>query len=264
MEYFRTLYKNRKLILQLGLNNFKNQFAGTSLGVAWGFIQPFVFMFMYVIVFQYILKVGSAGDEPYIVWFLPGMSMWTFINDSILNGSSSITGFSYLVKKIVFPVDIIPTISFISSCIIGSFLFLISIIVCGLFGYYMDIFKFIYIIFAAFCLITALVRLTSAVCTLVPDFSQLLTVIMQLFFWFTPIIWNMTRLSASMQWVEKVVNCFPFTYVVNGFRSVFLNDGYFTMGNGVYTIIFWVVTILLFIWGNHVFKKSKKDFADVL
>ena len=34
--------------------------------------------------------------------------------------------------------------------------------------------------------------------------------------------------------------------------------------NGLYTIIFWCITILMFIWGNYIFKKSKKDFADVL
>ena len=37
-----------------------------------------------------------------------------------------------------------------------------------------------------------------------------------------------------------------------------------TAGNGIYTIIFWAITILAFIWGNVIFKKSKKDFADVL
>ena len=34
--------------------------------------------------------------------------------------------------------------------------------------------------------------------------------------------------------------------------------------HGLYTIIFWVITIVMFIWGNHIFNKNKKDFADVL
>ena len=37
-----------------------------------------------------------------------------------------------------------------------------------------------------------------------------------------------------------------------------------TAGYGAYTIVFWVITIVMFIWGNYIFKKSKKDFADVL
>ena len=37
-----------------------------------------------------------------------------------------------------------------------------------------------------------------------------------------------------------------------------------TANHGIYTIVFWVITILMFVWGNHVFNKNKKDFADVL
>ena len=59
MDFFKTLYKNRKLAIQLGKNDFRNRFANTSLGTLWGFAQPFVFMLTYVIVFQYILKTGS-------------------------------------------------------------------------------------------------------------------------------------------------------------------------------------------------------------
>jgi len=60
MEFIKCIIKNRKLAFQLGRNDFKNRFANTSLGSIWGFLQPFIFMLTYVIVFQYILKTGSA------------------------------------------------------------------------------------------------------------------------------------------------------------------------------------------------------------
>ena len=47
MEFIKTVIKNRKLIWQLGKNDFKNRFASTSLGTIWGFLQPFVFMLTY-------------------------------------------------------------------------------------------------------------------------------------------------------------------------------------------------------------------------
>ena len=47
-------------------------------------------MLTYVIVFQYILKTGSSGEYPYVVWFLPGMSIWLFCSDAILTASNSI------------------------------------------------------------------------------------------------------------------------------------------------------------------------------
>ena len=116
MEFIKSIIKNRKLIFQLGKNDFRNRFANTTLGSLWGFLQPFVFMATYVIVFQYIFKTPGPENAPYIVWFLPGMAMWQALNDGILSASSSIRTYSYLVKKVVFPVDVIPIISIIWIC----------------------------------------------------------------------------------------------------------------------------------------------------
>lgn len=263
MSFFKELIKNRSLIARLGKNDFKNRFASTSLGAVWGFISPFIFMFTYVIVFQYILKTKSGGDAPFIVWYLPGMAMWNFINDAIITASNSIRSYSYLVKKVVFPVDIIPVISIASSCVIGIFLFIIATVVCLCFGYVINILKFIYMLVCTLAFIIAFTRLTSALSTLIPDVVQLLSVLMQLFFWFTPIIWNLSMLEGVPN-ILKLAKCMPFTYLVSGFREVFIHGNMLTESYGIYTIAFWAITIILYIWGNYVFNKSKKDFADVL
>lgn len=265
MEFIKTLFKNRKLVWQLGKNDFKNRFANTSLGALWGFVSPFVFMITYVIVFQYILKTGSAGNDPYVVWFLPGMSMWMFLSDSILNASNSVTNYSYLVKKVVFPIDIIPVISLAASSIISMFLFLISIAVCIIFGYIPNLLMFAYMLFASVFFIIGFTRFTSAITTLVPDFSQLLGIFMQLMFWFTPIIWNLSMVDQiGGGLAAKIVRCMPFTYLVTGFRQVFIDGNIVTEYHGMYTLVFWSIAIFIFFWGNYVFKKNKKDFADVL
>ena len=262
MEFFKTLYNNRKLAIQLGKNDFRNRFASTSLGTIWGFAQPFVFMLTYVIVFQYILKTGSSGKYPYVVWFLPGMGMWMFCSDAILNSSNSIRNYSYLVKKVVFPVDIIPVISITSSSFIGVFLIYIATMAGIAFGYFPNVLNIIYIIFCAFCLIIALTRFTSALTTIVPDFAQLLNIIIQLCMWFTPIVWNLDMLSGNICVLFKA---FPFTYLVEGFREAFISSSTIIVEHhGMYTAIFWAVTILMFVWGDYVFRKNKKDFADVL
>lgn len=262
MDFLKILFENRKLALKLGKNDFKNRFANTGLGSIWGFAQPFVFMLTYVIVFQYILKSRSNGDYPYVVWFLPGMSMWMFCNDAILTASNSIRNYSYLVKKVVFPVDIIPIISLTSSSFIGIFLICIAIVVSSIFGYIPNFFNVIYILFCAFVFIIALTRFTSALTTIVPDFAQLLNILMQLCMWFTPIIWNIDMLSEKFRVFFKAL---PFTYLVEGFRQAFMENSTVITESGFrYTIIFWVITIVIFLWGNSIFKKTKKDFADVL
>lgn len=263
MEFIKTTIKNRKLIWQLGKNDFKNRFANTSLGSIWGFLQPFVFMITYVIVFQYILKTGSAGDDPYIVWFLPGMAMWQCINDTIMSASGSIRQYSYLVKKVVFPVDTIPLISTIASSFVSLFLFIVATVVCCVYRYFPNILELIYMIIAAYAFMIAFTRFTSAITTLVPDFANLLSIAMQLFFWFTPVIWNLSML-ANHQTILKLIQCMPFTYLVTGFREVFIEGNIITANGGIYTIVFWAITIIMFLWGNSVFKRCKKDFADVL
>lgn len=263
MEFIKTLIKNRKLVFQLGKNDFKNRFAGTTLGAIWGFAQPFVFMMTYVIVFQFILKAGSAGDYPFIVWYLPGMALWMSLNDSILNATNSIKSYSYLVKKVVFPVDIIPVISLASSAIVSIFLIAISIFVGVGFGYIPNFIKVVYFIIATFALVISFTRFTSAITALVPDFGQLFNIFMQLMFWFTPIMWNISMLS-NHPTLEKVVKCMPFSYLVTGFREAFIGGNLITENHGIYTLVFWGITVFLFFWGNSVFKRSKKDFADVL
>ena len=263
MEFIKSLIKNRKLVWQLGKSDFKNRFASTSLGSIWGFLQPFVFMATYVIVFQYILKTRSSGEYPYVVWFLPGMSMWMFLNDSIISASMSIRTYSYLVKKVVFPIDVIPTISIVASSFVSMFLILVAVVVCIAFHYIPNIAILIYIIFAAYCFIIAFTRFTAAVTTIVPDFANLLGIAMQLFFWFTPIIWNLDML-ANHKTLLTVMQCTPFTYLVTGLRQAFLNENIITANSGMYTIAFWIITVLLFLWGNSTFKRNKKDFADVL
>ena len=263
MEFIKTLIKNRKMIFDLGKSDFKNRFASTSLGSIWGFLQPFVFMATYVIVFNYILKTKSSGEYPYIVWFLPGMSMWMLLNDSIMSASGSIRAYSYLVKKVVFPVDVIPTISIVASSFVSIFLILISIVVCLIFQSPPNLLILIYIVFAAYCFIIAFTRFTSAITTVVPDFANLLGIAMQLFFWFTPIIWNLDMLNEH-QTILKIMQCTPFTYLVSGIRQVFIPENIITAEHGLYTIIFWAITIIMFVWGNSIFKRTKKDFADVL
>lgn len=263
MEFIKTVWKNKKLILQLGKNDFKNRFASTSLGSIWGFIQPFIFMMMYVIVFQFIFKQTGPEGAPYVVWFMPGMAMWMCINEGIMSASGSISAYSYLVKKVVFPVDAIPIISLFGNAFVAIFLFIIATIVCIIFGFPPNVLMLLYMIIAAYSFLIAITRFTSAVATLVPDFSNLLGIVMQLFFWGTPIVWDLAMLTEHHT-ITKIIECIPFTYLVTGFRNSFMGGNIVTQDNGIYTIVFWVIVVFMFVWGNYIFKKNKKDFADVL
>lgn len=263
MDFIKTVIKNRRLIFQLGKNDFRNRFANTSLGSIWGFLQPFIFMIMYVIVFQFIFRQSGPDGAPYVVWFMPGMAIWMCINDGIIGASSSIRGYSYLVKKVVFPVDVIPIISLFANSFVAIFLFIIATIVCIIFGFIPNVLMLLYIILATYIFLISVTRFTSAVATVVPDFMNLLGIIMQLFFWFTPIVWDLAMIAGHAK-ILAVLKCMPFTYLVSGFRSCFMGENIVTDSHGLFTLVFWIFTIIMFVWGNYIFKRTKKDFADVL
>ena len=220
-------------------------------------------MMMYVVVFQFIFKQTAPDGSPYLVWFLPGMAMWMCINEGIMGASNSIRSYSYLVKKVVFPIDIIPLISLFANSFVALFLFCISIIVCLIVGFNCNIFILLYSIFSVYCFLIAFTRFTSAVCTIVPDFSNLLGIVMQLFFWLTPIVWDISLLSEHIT-ITKIIQCMPFTYLVTCFRNSFMDGNIIFVDNGLYSYIFWIITLIMFLWGNYVFNKNRKDFADVL
>lgn len=263
MELFKKVYQNRKLLFQMGKNDFKNKYANTSLGSVWGFIQPLVFMFMYMFVFQFILKSGTSGNYPYVVWFLPGIAMWMFLNDSIMSGCTSIRAYSYLVKKIVFPIGTIPFITLTSSMIVSTIVIGISTFICLLFGFMPNLLLMLYYYIAAACFIIALTRITAAVCTMLPDFIKVVEILMQVFFWFTPVIWGMDMLSGNGL-IAKIAMCNPFAYLVTGFRDVFVGGNTISAYHGFFTIVFWVITLLFFFYGEYIFNKSKSEYADVL
>jgi len=261
MNFLKDIVKNFSLILKMGRSDFKNKFSNTSLGAVWGFAQPIIFMLTYIFVFKFILKAGDTGGYPYVAWILPAISIWNFMNDAITNGTQSIRNYSYLVKKVIFPINIIPLISFVSSFIVQSILILLVFIICLIIGVFPNILGAIYIVLASICFIIAFTRLTSAVTTMVPDFGQLLGIVMQLLFWFTPILWDISTLQGILL---KIMKCSPFAYIVTGFRNTMLGQEYIFENGWIYTVIFWLVTIIIFIYGNYIFNKNKKEFADVL
>ena len=68
----------------------------------------------------------------------------------------------------------------------------------------------------------------------------------------------------NINYVYQALIATLFTYLVTAFRQAFMGGDIITANHGIYTIVFWLITIILFVWGNHVFNKNKKDFSDVL
>ena len=265
MNVFKELYQNRKLIWKLSKNDFRNKFAGAYFGIVWAFIQPMVTVAVYFVVFQLGLRVQPAATGyPYICWLVSGIIPWFFFSDALPSASNCLLEYSYLVKKVVFKISILPIVKIISALFVHVFFVVFALILCACYGYTPSLYtlQIIYYSICTFLLVLGLVYATSAIVIFFRDLTQIISIFLQVGVWLTPIMWDINMLS-SHPWLIKLFKLNPMYYVVTGYRDSML--GHIGIWNHAsWTIYFWVVTILLFGLGSVIFKRLKPHFADVL
>lgn len=265
----RELWQNRKLIMQLSKNDFKTKFAGSYLGIFWAFVQPIVTVLVYWFVFEKGLKAGgmntSAGIQvPFVLWLVAGLVPWFFFQEALNGGTNALLEYSYLVKKVVFKISILPIVKVISAVFVHGFFILFTLILyCG-YQYYPDAYtlQILYYSAAMFLFTLGLSYATCALVVFFRDLSQIINIVLQVGVWMTPIMWNIDTMDLSPV-LLTIFKLNPMYYIVAGYRDALINKVWFWENPGI-TVYFWVVTILLFGIGVTIFRRLKVHFADVL
>ena len=116
----KEIISNRKLIWDLSKNDFKTRFAGSYLGIIWAFVQPIVTVLVYWFVFEKGMHASginlrSGITAPFVLWLIAGLVPWFFFQEVLSGGTNALMEYSYLVKKVVFQIDILPIIKLISA-----------------------------------------------------------------------------------------------------------------------------------------------------
>ena len=133
MHYVLTLgkeiFRKRKLILDLGKADFRKRFVGSYFGVVWMFIQPIVTVAIYAFVFG---ESGFRTAPPvpgasYVVWLVPGIVPWFFYSETLNAVTNCLQEYNYLVKKVVFQVEVLPLIKLISCLMVHGFFVVIML-----------------------------------------------------------------------------------------------------------------------------------------
>ncbi|WP_408070089.1 ABC transporter permease [Butyrivibrio sp. JL13D10] len=261
------LYNSRKLIRRLAVNDFKKRYAGSYMGVVWALVQPVVTVLMYWFVFDKILKTKSqmvAGgvDVPYVLFLTTGLVPWFFFNEALMNGTTSLLEYNYLVKKVLFKISILPLIKVIAALFIHVFFALVMIAVSCMYGYYPTIYtiQIFYYAICEFILVLSICYTTCAVVVFFRDLTQILAIVLQVGQWATPILWDINMLPDNLKWIIKLN---PMTYIVNGYRNAMYGNEWF-FEHFYSSTYFWIVVVALFCIGSLIFKRSKTHFADVL
>ncbi len=256
------VWHSRTLMFRLAKNDFKTRYAGSNLGIIWAFIQPIVTVVVYWFVFQVGFRSGGVSDYPYVLWLISGLIPWFFFSESWNSATNSMLEYSYLVKKVVFKISILPIVKIISALFVHVFFICFLIFMFCLYGYWPDIYV-IQLVYYSFCMIMLVLGLSYLTCSIVVffrDLGQIISIILQVGVWMTPIMWNVNMLGSDIAWVMKLN---PMYYVVYGYRGALMDKTWFFEDLPL-TVYFWTVTAVMFGLGTLVFKRLKVHFADVL
>ncbi|MFR0779314.1 MAG: ABC transporter permease [Zhenhengia sp.] len=262
VSFGKELYNNRNLIIALSKNDFKTKFAGSYLGITWAFVQPIVVVLIYWFVFEVGFKSAPMEDFPFLLWLIAGIIPWFFFNESLMNATNSLIEYSYLVKKVVFKISILPIVKIMSAFYVHIFFIIFANIVYLLYGYAPSIYiiQCLYYSLCTFILVLGISYATSAIVVFFKDLGQIVNILLQFGMWMTPIMWSYDMMPQNLQRVLKIN---PMYYIVEGYRDTFIRHVWFWERYNQ-TIYFWSITLCLFGIGALIFRKTKTHFSDVL
>lgn len=260
------IWQNRRLIIKLAGNDFKRRYAGSYMGAIWAFIQPLVTIALYNFVFGTIMKGArsSGSDVPFVLFLTCGMVPWFFFSEALSTGTSALMEYSYLVKKVVFKISILPIIKVVAALMTHAFFIVLLMATAIISGYYPNIYwiQIIYYTFCTFVLVLAICYTTCSVIVFIRDLGQLIGVLLQILVWATPIMWSIDQLQNHPMLVS-IMKLNPVIYIVTGYRDAIYGRVWF-FERFFSTVYFWVITAILFGFGAIVYKRLKPHFADVL
>jgi len=262
VEMLQIARRHQSMILALAWRDFQSRFAGTLGGVLWTFAHPLAVISIFYFVFAVGFRAQGPNGTPFILWFVCGIVPWFFFNDTLLAITDSVTRHAYLVKKTIFPSEVLPWVH-LTSGIIPHMIFML--IVACLQGYLavpflIDRFLFVYFLLCTCILLLGLGWMLSALRVFYHDISHALSIILNLLFWTTPIVWPAETIPVAYR---DLLFLNPMYYIVEGYRGL-LVFGAVAWPNLWHTTYFWTVAGLTFVTGAYVFSRLKPEFADVM
>ncbi|MCA3420054.1 MAG: ABC transporter permease [Roseomonas sp.] len=260
---FLDLWNSRGLVFPLARAQLRDRHSGSALGVLWALLQPAVLMAVFWFVFSFGLKVVSPPDEaPFVALLLVGLAAWFWFNEAVSMGSHAVTGSAYLVKKVSFPVELLPLAPLIASLMVHIALLALLLVGLSMSEHWSGsrLFQLPYYILASATLSCGLVFWLSALHVFHRDVAQITTLVLQIWFWLTPIVWSYADFPPE---VSALLSWNPMAYVVEGYRWALL--GTVSAPPGLdHAVGFWATALSVLASGIIFFRRLRSDFADVL
>ncbi len=263
-EMLNSFLRNRSLIFQMTKREVIGRYRGSILGIAWSFFNPLIMLAVYTLVFSTVFQarwsVGSDSKTEFALVLFIGMIAHGILAEILTSSPSLMLRNISYVKKVVFPLEILPWV------VMGSTLFhaLISILVWSLFYVVVNLSFHWTAVFLPLVLLPLVFFSMGAAWILaslgvyIRDIGQMMGVLVTILLFLSPIFYPATRLPEPYR---TIIYANPLTFIIEQARDVLMwgrmpNWGGLLVATSVSLIVAW----LGFSW----FQKTRKGFADVL
>ena len=261
------MWKNAELIRQFSLRSITQRTRGTVLGMLWQLLYPLLMMGLYTLVFGVIVKGGFSNSEDtsnlaYGLGIYIGLNLLSLINDSIGQSPYLIVSEPNLVKKVVFPLEIIPFSSMtfsVCQSVSGLILACIALVFLGSApapGWLL----LPVVVLPLIVMATGLAWLISSISVYIRDLSHLTGLITQVIFWTSGIFYS-AEMVQQYPGVWDVMKWNPVLLGIDEARKILLWNEALN-----WTRILYIYGVAIVIWylGYQVFSGLRKGFADQL
>lgn len=266
VRMFADLWKRRDLIRQLTKQETVNRYRGTCLGMAWALVLPLFMLLIYTFVFGVVFKmkwpsmVRADSKVEFALTLYCGLILYNIFNEAILGSVGSISGNPNYVKKVVFPLEVLPVAKLGGALIHGSLSLVIFMTGNTIFITRPTWTVLLYpLVIASFCaFIIGLSWFLSAIGAFVRDAAQVVMVIVQVLLFISPIFYSVTIVPEKLRWV-MYLNPLT-TFIIDARRTLMwsLPNDWFCWG------MVTVVSLITMQGGYMFFMRSKRAFGDVI
>ena len=259
--------RNRVLLRELVVTDFKLRYQGSVLGYLWSLLKPLMLFAILYVVFVHFLRFG-ADIEHFAVYLLLGVVMWTFFNEATSQGMQAIVTRGDLIRKINFPKYIIVisgTISALINLTLNLLVVFVFMAINGVdFGWSVLLLPFNILQLYIFAL--AIAFFLAAIYVKYRDVLHIWEVVLQGAFYATPILYPVQMVLEKSQIAGQVLLLNPVAQAIQDARFNAVTKDAITT-NQLFSNPLWlatpyliiVVVVVLAVW---YFKKSQKYFAE--
>lgn len=260
--------RNRILLRELVITDFKLRYQGSVLGYLWSLLKPLLLFAILYVVFIHFLKIGSS-IEHYPIYLLLGVILWTFFSEATNMGMQSIAGRGDLIRKISFPKYIIVisgTLSALINLLLNIVVVFIFVFINGVHLHW-SVLWLPLIIVELYVLSLALAFTLSAMYVKYRDIGHIWEVFLQGAFYATPILYPITMVASQSPLAAKlliIIN--PVAQIIQDARYSVVTHQTVTVWNYIHNPLTQFIPIaivfILLIFAGWYFRRSQKYFAE--